>query len=559
MQDHTTFSSGNSNMIRNALVLTLAMAIPSIARAQTPDNTPISRGPRASAGPAVQIITSASAVSKIPLGSISGIRELDDGTVLVNDPSKRRLLRLDTAMALHSVVLDSISESENAYGASSATLLKYRGDSTLVFDQQAYAVLQLDGNAKISRVRAVWNSGDAFYTRGENVDYLGRILFKMPATPAPPKVAPPAGVPWFPAQPDSAFIVAVDFDTRKLDTIATLKQAKQEYRVRQTAEGSYSLDFVQNPLPLVDTWGVLEDGTVAIVRGIDYRVDYLNPDGKWTSSPKQPYEWQRLLDEDKKHMVDSIRGAIVKQAQSNYVTQMIRWVNMYNKKKFPPNLVVPTGYNPPPGLPKEWALPPGVTMPANYVWACAPGVEPVMGGAAAPGAMTTMTMPAGAAPAGGRTVITSGGPPGSAEPMVVQRPGGAERGSATPGGTALPPGASNQPSCFPAPISIGGGPTPPPPVLRITSVVEASDLPDYKPPFGETAKADRDGNIWVRTNPPVPTPGVVIYDVINKAGEMINRIQLPPGYTLIGFGKGKVVYLSMRDPAGIHLARVRLR
>jgi hypothetical protein len=34
---------------------------------------------------------------------------------------------------------------------------------------------------------------------------------------------------------------------------------------------------------------------------------------------------------------------------------------------------------------------------------------------------------------------------------------------------------------------------------------------------------------------------------------------LPPGYTLVGFGRGRVVYLSMRDQGGIRLARVRLR
>jgi hypothetical protein len=50
-----------------------------------------------------------------------------------------------------------------------------------------------------------------------------------------------------------------------------------------------------------------------------------------------------------------------------------------------------------------------------------------------------------------------------------------------------------------------------------------------------------------------------VYDVINKQGELSDRLQVPVGYTLVGFGKGKVVYLQMRDAKGIHLARVRLR
>lgn len=57
-----------------------------------------------------------------------------------------------------------------------------------------------------------------------------------------------------------------------------------------------------------------------------------------------------------------------------------------------------------------------------------------------------------------------------------------------------------------------------------------------------------------------PGPGApVVYDLVNRRGELFDRIQLPPGYTLVGFGPGRVVYLSMRDATGMHLARVRLR
>jgi hypothetical protein len=50
-----------------------------------------------------------------------------------------------------------------------------------------------------------------------------------------------------------------------------------------------------------------------------------------------------------------------------------------------------------------------------------------------------------------------------------------------------------------------------------------------------------------------------VYDIINRGGELVDRIQLPPGYTLVGFGLDRVVYLSTRDATGLHLARVRLR
>jgi hypothetical protein len=106
-----------------------------------------------------------------------------------------------------------------------------------------------------------------------------------------------------------------------------------------------------------------------------------------------------------------------------------------------------------------------------------------------------------------------------------------------------------------------GGFTPPVPTPRQVSVMAANDLPDYKPPLptGGAVRADADGNLWIRTVPPRPVQGGPVFDIVSPQGELVNRLQLPPGYTLVGFGKGKVVYLTMRDQQGIHLARVRLR
>jgi len=85
-------------------------------------------------------------------------------------------------------------------------------------------------------------------------------------------------------------------------------------------------------------------------------------------------------------------------------------------------------------------------------------------------------------------------------------------------------------------------------------------LPDYKPPVALTsAKADADGNLWVRALPMRPSPGGIIYDVIDRSGVMVDRIQLPPAYQLVGFGPGRIVYLSNRDATGLHLSRVRLQ
>jgi hypothetical protein len=104
------------------------------------------------------------------------------------------------------------------------------------------------------------------------------------------------------------------------------------------------------------------------------------------------------------------------------------------------------------------------------------------------------------------------------------------------------------------------GMVPPMPQPRPVLLMAPAELPDYRPPFPTAAvRADMDGNLWIRINQAQPVPGGVVYDIISRDGELTTRLQLPPGYTLAGFGRDRVVYLSMRDATGLKLARVRLR
>jgi hypothetical protein len=107
---------------------------------------------------------------------------------------------------------------------------------------------------------------------------------------------------------------------------------------------------------------------------------------------------------------------------------------------------------------------------------------------------------------------------------------------------------------------VRGGNAPPAPTIRETGVMAPNELPDYRPPFAQGAvRADADGNLWIRTIPVKPAPGGAVYDIVSREGALVDRLQLPPGYAIVGFGAGKVVYLSMRDAGGVRLARVRLR
>src|SRR6185503_18984716 len=61
-----------------------------------------------------------------------------------------------------------------------------------------------------------------------------------------------------------------------------------------------------------DDWAVLHDGSVAVLRGSDYHIDWIRSDGSKSSSGKIPFAWRRLSDEDKVAFIDSAKTAMEK-------------------------------------------------------------------------------------------------------------------------------------------------------------------------------------------------------------------------------------------------------
>ncbi|MES2523099.1 MAG: hypothetical protein V4617_10400 [Gemmatimonadota bacterium] len=493
-------------------------------------------------GPPIRKIQTAQFLSTEPLSAITGVRHLSDGRVMVNDGTRRRLLLLDSALKYVGIVLDSLTEVENSYGTRPGTIIPFIGDSTMFVDQASLAMLVIDPAGRIARVRSVPRAQDAFLlsSGGQNgfpaFDPKGRLLYRIAAQPEPPKVAPPPGVPYIPQQPDSAFIVGVSLDTRMVDTLLSVRAPKATYVIRQGGSEGMSVNLLRSPLPLVDDWAMLPDGTIAVARGIDYRIDWIAPDGTRSSSPKLPYPWVRLTDEDKTRMMDSVKAIQLQSAESNFAMQMIAWSNLLNKP-YPATFTPPAKLVLSPGLPRDWILPKGISFPANYMYGCPPGVQP--------------TLPAGISAA---MYAASGGAPLPAAPAA-----------AVPSGSPPVPGAAAAPAapnCLPNMYAdyYGQGYTPPAPTYRAPLVFPAAELPDYKPPLPLPAvRADNDGNLWIRVNQMKPVPGGAIFDIVNRKGELYDRIQLPVGYNLVGFGPGKIVYLTMRDATGLHLAKVRLQ
>jgi hypothetical protein len=166
---------------------------------------------------------------------------------------------------------------------------------------------------------------------------------------------------------------------------------------------------------VTDDWAVLSDGSIALVRGSDYHIDWIRPGGARTSTPKMPFDWRRVTTEDKQRLLDSTR--------------------------------------------KFW----------------------------------------------------------------------------------------DDPKLFPIPNR------------QPARVVDPDDLPDYYPPVrvGQT-RADRDGNLWILPTTSTLASAGLVYDVVNKEGQIFQRVALPPQRDIVGFGPGGVVYLLSSGGGGRAIERTRI-
>ena len=275
--------------------------------------------------PATHLINAPSATSAPVLGLAAAVRELPGGRVLVNDILKRQLLMFDATLQHAAVVADSTSGGASSYGPGPGGIIPYVGDSTLFIDPRDLSMFVIDPNGAIARVAAVPRSQDAG-SLGSNMgaspafDSKGRIVYRAgagiriggAATAMRTMVAGGdgggRGMPAMPDIPDSMAIVRVDVATRKVDTAGYYKIPKTKMNVVQSDRGVTMMSET-NPLPTVDDWAVTSDGIIAVVRGQDYHIDWIDADGHVTSSAKIPFDWQRLSDDDKVAVIDSAKAA----------------------------------------------------------------------------------------------------------------------------------------------------------------------------------------------------------------------------------------------------------
>lgn len=353
------------------------------------------------------------------LRSVTDVRPLTRGRVLVNDATAHRVLLLDPDLRQYTVVAANNGDATTRYGSALGRLIPFLGDSTVLLDREAVGLIIIDPDGKVVRTIAALAANDFIYLSdpflgAPGFDKQGRLVYRgirpptrstVPLANSGPDTARVSTL------PDSAPILRVDLRARLADTVAMVRiPLRKTISLRVPNVGILGAD-VYNPMPSTDEWALLPDGTIAIVRGHDYHIDWISPSGKVTPTAKMPFDWKRFTLEDKTRMLDSIKRAVA-DARSKEPT---------------------------------------------------PSLTPFL-------------------------------------------------------------------------------------------TVSPKELPDYFPPVRQgQVRADLDGNVWIlpATSSLAADPTVGnVYDVVNRRGEVFQRVRLPLGYALVGFGANGTIYLRYSPARG---------
>ncbi len=253
-------------------------------------------------------------VTKSPLTvpGIASIRELSGRSVLVNDTVARRLYLFDSTLRSRVVVLDSTEGARNAYGNSPGGMIAFRGDSTLFASPALASMLLMNPAGRPTRLVAGPTPADMLFLAGgrfgtPGFDSRGRLLYRGSARD---RTAPRSAGNLSPyPERDSAPIVALNLITGKTDTIALFRIPKEVVTIMEEPDGAFKTMVKKDPLPVVDDWVVLPNGSLALVRGRDFHIDWIDQNGKRSSGGRIPFPWRNLTESAKSAFMDSVRFA----------------------------------------------------------------------------------------------------------------------------------------------------------------------------------------------------------------------------------------------------------
>jgi len=98
-----------------------------------------------------------------------------------------------------------------------------------------------------------------------------------------------------------------------------------------------------------------------------------------------------------------------------------------------------------------------------------------------------------------------------------------------------------------------------PQIKMDVNVVPDSEFPQFWPPIQPgSVLADLDGRLWILPTTSSNAANGLTYDVVNRKGDVVERVQLPKDRALAGFGPHGVLYLTRAEGTKAYLERALL-
>ncbi len=282
-----------------------------------------------------------------PFTSISGVRELKDGRVLVADARDKTLQLIDLRSG-SSVKVGREGQGPGEY-ALPYRIVPLPGDTSALFDigNSRYLTILPDGKTgRDFRLEATGAraGGDAEGGRGGRGEVVrsgegrgeagrgeagrgggGRVVMGggrggMTMQLSPPRASDARGNIYYegsaiafgpdgPVSADSAPVMRFDRATSRSDTVAWVRLAKANTQVSGGGGNMRVMVGGANPLVPRDDWAVLPDGRVAVVRSPEYRLDVYGPNRTVKAGAPVTYDKIRVDNAVKKEVEEQRKRA----------------------------------------------------------------------------------------------------------------------------------------------------------------------------------------------------------------------------------------------------------
>lgn len=210
--------------------------------------------------------------------TVTGVRELPDGRVIVADSRERTLRTLDLRTGA-STAVGREGAGPLEWGMPSR-LYAMPGDSTLMsdFSNARYLIILPDGRPgptfRIPESSPAWNGSLI------GVDQRGRLILTRERVVSSDRMAGTSGV---------VHVIRYDRASSKLDTLAELAVPKGERSGARSMPGGMLLSYTNLPFAGSDAVASMMSvahGRLAIVRAADYHVDWIDENGRRAAGPK---------------------------------------------------------------------------------------------------------------------------------------------------------------------------------------------------------------------------------------------------------------------------------